>query len=1700
MGVVAGMWGGMAVGQTTYTVDPVNGNDALPNGPWASITGVNSHQSQFGQGDQILFTRGNTYRGELSFFDVDGSQGSPILIGATGTGTTPVICGSDPIADNTWASDPAPGVADRYSVPLTDAPKYVFAGGVLMTLARFPDVGWLRTDIGSSAAQIVSSDITQADGYWNGAGMVVRSANWNYDVPVVPAANGHTGTTLLAGTPIHFLDAQTHDWGFFMTNKEEELNAETEWFFKPGAGSKLLFRAPGSGSPTAVEVSQRAHGMYFNSCEFITVQDIAFKHHEVSCIYFQACADVVVTGCSFSQSTQAIGNYPPSYARHTYEQCTFSGIYNQAIISSAASTIIQDNSFTDIGLVPGLGNDGYGGYRGLLSAGENAVVQRNVFMNIGYSAMDVSGQGVNVTNNYINGALKILNDGGGIAVDDCDDMTIIGNVVEGMSANFPDNSESSASTYYAYADISFGIYFGFFSVKNTTVSGNTVSGCGAGMHSDHTHFSEGNRILRNTFFNNSVQLSISDASNSQTVDDCSCPPYVPSYDDEYTSNICYSIKEDQRCLQVLNAQAASWAGTDPLVDFGTFKDNYYFNPFSDLPVWINKRYDFRNRDIARTMLQWQSLGEDVNSHTSPIHTVEPNTFAATGSELVTNSTFTGNVSGWNTLDAADASCTAPTPDNGAMKFTGCYITQNLGGFTAFDAPADYGTYLFEFDARADAPGVLEAFVYREIGGFNDMPTGDFVRVGQEAGHYRLLVDIRSACGSCSDFRYAQFRDAENEAGVQTNTFYVDNVSLKKAPSGAYLPTTEHLLFTYNPLDPNSSQTYALDPGCWSDVYGNIYSGSVTIANAFESIVLFKLTDTYDYANGYTVSGNEVWSADKNVRGSLQVPSGASLTVDGATIGFADSRLDNNPVTNVVVQPGGMLKVINGGLLTSVPGGGCVKSMWDGVMNLGNGTSVGAGIVELSSGGSIANAYVAIMAANAADPLDPMQATTGFGGQIILDGAVLENNWCDIFTRYGGPAEATYHNSAFRTTRVLNGQYQRPNLHIFAGQAPKLTVSGCTFENSDPTATDPVFDLGRSIAAHMTRLDVLPGADPANRSKFINQFLPVQHLSLNGAQQLRIDNTDFVNCYRANHIVGTDLVDITYNTYTVRDAEINYGTYMHGGSIAHYKGNTFMGLGNSQPKVGALFESLGIENQTFYNNRFDGFSGFGPLGYSAGTIIQGNNDGPLQLDGFHFRCNDYSNEVQNDYDLALTGPDVTVGNEQGIGAGATFTTQPAGNTFNPSCPGGTSEQHIYVEEPTVQQFTYGHHDQSLSAAQVVPVCASPAIDQAAWYSEAQNIQYVKATACPPGAFGDGDPEDLWDEVVEAEAELSTLKEVYGNWTDGGNSTGLIHYIDDLANSSYQVRNQLMLVAPKVSSEAWKHAFKRQVPLNPWHMAQALIANSPLQPEVLSMMEEYGFEGVYAQLVKNAQTGGTSMLSIMEAEMAHWYGKQAQATSSYTAMALRSNDPTRLQLAVQLHTDHPVLTSAQSLYALYLTLNQLTNARVVLDNNLQDPQLGDYFAVQDLHLSLLENGQDLEDLDANGRSALRNLMADVGSGASVAKAWLLMLGYEAPDNIVLPRPVRSANVQEDISAIAMPWSIAAYPNPANGPVFFAVCLPEGAEKGMVRIIEPTGRLVSERAVPSTNIVEYGAGHREAGVYVAVLYADEVEVGHCSFVVVH
>lgn len=1711
---------------------------------WRSLEKVGIEIGNIPDGSTIHFKRGGTYRGNVGF----SGRNDLTFIGDWGTGNVPVLSGGVLIPNGNW--QPSLACTGCYEATFTGTVKnlYVLMGGTsqLQTLARFPnadaiDNGLMRTDAYSTYL-IDDNDLpARPNGYWNGAGVVLRVANWAHEVASI---NGYDDglKELYLGSPVSMpINSPTDGWGYFLVNKLEELDQEGEWFHD---GSTLFFRAPGSGAPQDVEASVHEDGFLVQNSVNITFQDLAFEKNWRAAIKPYLTSGVKVLNCIFQHSMHGINdesNGDPLNNGHQYNYNEFTTIYGTAVRSDAYDSEFIGNTLLDIGLWPGLAEPGYNTLGAMgISTGSGAIVEENHLENIGYMGITTGGTNGRIKQNMVLNALRTLNDGGGISFDDCDGLEVSYNIIDGLG--HPDNLISTSANSGVHFQIGPGIYFGDNAITNTVVQWNTVTRCERGIMVDHTFDSQNNVIQNNTLFDNGIQLALSDYSNCHGTGGLGCGGgqgtgvnYQAAYNDRYHHNIMYALNADQRCLSITNAWADSWAD---LVDFGTFTDNYYFNPFSDVPIWIHKYWDFatdgdaapNESTFARTFLQWrQETGEDLNAHIHPQHLKDYQVTSSSGTPIVVEGDFTNGISdlvSWDwpvcLSDACGSRSITTMNGSNAMLSTDCRYIEEACTATALQ-PGESGDYLLRFTMRSAEPAAMRATLrYSSATGYDQ---GQYFGVDPEPRTYEIPLSLVE---SGDDYKYAIFLDEEYANGVRgSSAITIDNVEVLSCTLdpdyGTNVIRTEHILHYNDPLadDPYTPLDLSAAPyngGCWSDVYGNIYSGTVSV-DPWESIVLFKLDTDYDIdVTQYTVSGTEIWDTDRNVRGSVVVPDGATLIVDHATVGFAGS--DDPVETDLNVEPGGTLILRNGALFMSVPGSNCEPTMWNGAKALGNGTTIGAGMAHVLSGSGITDALCAIRCADG-DPLNPLVGDVGSGGIVIAEDAYFDNNRFDIATRphadinplVWGPSSFT--NCRFSRTRPLHVlSLDEGGVHVSLMGSANVALEGCIFPDASGTGHLQPDQWPMGIHAINTQVKVSDHAASGRRSSFSGTSLGLLHSTIDPSKAAVVNATDFNGNLRGLMMMGTDFGRVTLCTFDVPDLAASwagypaaYGSYLWGCKDFEFEENVFKGNDTNEPKVGSLFVECGPFFNQFYNNKYDGFRGSSPAGYSAGTIIMGDNYDDVTEEGLHIKCNDYSTITENDYDVAFTDVDPTIAKFQGANIN---TTTLAGNTFkvvaqdpDPGCS-ADPEQHLYVELNGINTFTYWHHQEQPGTLELQPHCATdPPIETtagpSAWLQDA-GIPYAKASACPLDLSPVPAAPDLPDQIIASEAELEDLEDVYGDWSDGGDPNGLIEFIEDPANDSYAVRNQLMLVAPKVSEDAWTAAFERTPPMIPWHMAQALIANSPLTPEVIRMMEHYGMDSYYQDLVRGAQSGGVSMHTIYGSEISHFYGNKARGLNDLAAAALLGVEAQALEDAILMHQEHPSHHSDHSLLALHLALGDLASARDIVDLHLPTGELPEYWELQDLYLDLREQGMGPEDVEGDGIQALAAIASAEVYGSAHAQAWLSMLGGVFTETVILPRPYRSASYHSGSSGSAMPAMLEVHPNPSNGPVYVVVRMPEGAEDGTVRVMDPMGRLVLERnALERMQIIELTGKELASGLYTLGLSVDGIQAATAKFEVI-
>src|SRR5665647_1176189 len=152
---------GLTANATNYYISS-SGSDAN-NGtststPWKTLSKLNAYFSSLQPGDNVLLNRGDVFYGSINV-NKSGSFGSPITIGAYGSGAKPVITGFTNVTSwtnlggNIWESTNAVS-----TLPYTNM---VVVNGVNTAMGRYPNTGsYYHYQSHSGNTSITSSDLS----------------------------------------------------------------------------------------------------------------------------------------------------------------------------------------------------------------------------------------------------------------------------------------------------------------------------------------------------------------------------------------------------------------------------------------------------------------------------------------------------------------------------------------------------------------------------------------------------------------------------------------------------------------------------------------------------------------------------------------------------------------------------------------------------------------------------------------------------------------------------------------------------------------------------------------------------------------------------------------------------------------------------------------------------------------------------------------------------------------------------------------------------------------------------------------------------------------------------------------------------------------------------------------------------------------------------------------------------------------------------------------------------------------------------------------------------------------------------------------------------------------------------------------------------------------------------------------------------
>ena len=771
-------------------------------------------------GDQVLFNRGDTFRGPLSL-SRSGTPNNPIVIDAYGTGNLPALSGAVPVTNwsnisgNLWqASFPGAGslVTGLYS------------NGVSLQLGRWPRLtapngGYLTADSATGQVQLTSAALGSAPtNDWTGAEVVCRTMQWVLDRATITSQTGSTlNFTYLYPSAYNVQPG----WGFFIQNHIATLAQPGEWCFNNGTKLLTLYS---TSDPNNWALEATLANAVINLQGPVSISNVTVQNLEVTGglhqnIYVHNATNLAFNGVQVVNGGEDGLVIDGSGGGITITNCVFNHINNTAIKLTGyyPGYVIRGCTFTDIATTAGrgLGGDNQMGalfqWSGNATPGTASIIADNLVDGVGYLGFFFNQSDITLQHNIVRNYDLVKDDGGGIYTwndqnpQPFTNQFILNNVVY--------NAVGATNGVVNYYPGAVGIYLDGHS-ENIVVASNTVFHCaghGLLLNNDVSNAT----LTANTVFDNGNQLSVNQRNMGDAI----------------TSNIFFCKYPWQTAAKILN-------DTTNLSVYGLFDRNYYCRPFDDV-LTLNFNQNWQN-SMDLSLSGWQALfGKDLHSQTSPINYTSYLS-SSTGTNQIGNGTFDSNISGWAAYGGSSNNVTAVWDNSGKLS-GGCLklsftspsgnMFNTLNGFDYQDIfPVTNGSvYLLSFDAAgASQSGVLRTYLFQNNAPWHTVTTPvRGLALGTNMSHFDVFLTVTESIPTAR----LQWQLTE---GSDQQTVWLDNIRLRPATVAAVDPDT-CIRFEYNPT--SLPQVVALASTC-VDVTGSRYSGSVTVP-PFGSVVLLK---------------------------------------------------------------------------------------------------------------------------------------------------------------------------------------------------------------------------------------------------------------------------------------------------------------------------------------------------------------------------------------------------------------------------------------------------------------------------------------------------------------------------------------------------------------------------------------------------------------------------------------------------------------------------------------------------------------------------------------------------------------------------------------------------------------------------------------------------------------------------------------------
>jgi hypothetical protein len=851
------------------------------------------------------------------------------------------------------------------------------------------------------------------------------------------------------------------------------------------------------------------------------------------------------------------------------------------------------------------------------------------------------------------------------------------------------------------------------------------------------------------------------------------------------------------------------------------------------------------------------------------------------------------------------------------------------------------------------------------------------------------------------------------------------------------------------------------------------------------------------SNGFTDSPLSVILAQDFV-----VEPGAVLYVQDMTWRFLNNA-------RLIIRPGAKA-IFNHSVLTSI---NCIGERWPGVRVEGttsdhSQSQSGQGRLTLSNSSEVQNAVTGVWCAREVTP--GIAHPAFFGGWVLAYNSIFRNCNTGVriesYVRHNSNNDEAHNLCLFSNCSFINDldwpvAGGSPVAMAYLYDVNGVFFGGCEFRN-DASALMPDPDLrGMGIVSWASSFTSLGNMDYPMHG-FRNLTAGVLTWDTDPMFLTEVDGMDFVNNKFGIIDFGSDDGVYTNNQFATLstdalNGETSIGLYLIQSERYTVERNLFTKpSGAIAPGVGIWFIGPAYENNRIYDNTFNDLN--------VGCLVQGDHVANVPggqgntLDGLQMLCGDHTGNYV-DQMILLDG---YIKENQG---NATDITTLAGNRFFSSvdcdgngAPNPSFEPWVFPGHAQDLHVDYFHHDGMLSPASEPECVIGSWIDT--YYDlilpfPYSGVAFDKDVHCAGGDLEFTNGGDHLQLLVDYNAKILEVASTLANYqgtVDNGEMPDLITAIRYQPwHPSHYVRDLLLAKQP-LSDEVMLEAIARVEPLDPWHLTQILIDNSPVTDDIWLALDASGVLPPYFYGLLQQFRTGMSTRRLFEMELIR--RKEEKAILQH-------------RLLVAINTDTTLTGTTALIDSIFMadSLGRGTRYRYQLALHRADfsnaSALEAMFNEEADASGIVQLGQLRSALSGNWHTANASQRADLLELAyaddvqASAHAWAVSMAIGETDSlpqVYLPLAYRSAYFapKPTQSTTAQPL-LQALPNPSPGQVLLTY--PKEFTEGTITVLDLQGKIVAQYSITGHRaMLELDLEHLSPGLYIARLEAEGIPVG--------